>query len=209
MNYRNFVIQLSVVSLFCLSAAAAATIDFGTDLVNPAQAGTFTSDNDVQVFSFALSQASTVSFTTTSWAGANGFAPNLTLFYGDGSTSGVSVGDNADVTLTADLFAGSYWLALNESPNIALGKLSDGFEFDPAGSGNPCPTATNNFTGSACLGYGPSDTAFWDSANAQHSGNWALSAVALPDEPSQVPEPSTILLSAIGISAAAYLRRRP
>lgn len=208
MNYRSIAIQLSVVSLFCLSGAKAATIDFGTDLANSSQAGSFTSDNDVQTFSFALSQASTVSFTTTSWAGANGFAPNLTLFYGDGSASGVATGNNADVTLTADLFAGSYWLSLTESPNIALDNLSDGFEFDAAGASNPCPNPTNNFTGSACLAYGASDTAFWDSANTQHSGNWALTAVAVPDETSQVPEPSTILLSAIGISTAAYVRRR-
>jgi hypothetical protein len=196
--------RASLIAVFAAISAGTlcgTSIDFGTDPVTFSASGSFVHDNDEQDFTFALSQESSVDIDTTSWGGPdNGFAPYLTLFYGDGTATGVSDGGNYNPSLDVDLQPGSYLVVLTEYSNIPLGNLSDGFAFDPTNS--PCSIA--NFTGADCLGYGTDDSAFWDSGNIQHTGLWDISGT---DTPVVAPEPSMALPLCLALAALTRARR--
>jgi hypothetical protein len=172
----------------------AANISFGTDPTSISASGAFETDADVQLFALSLTSSATVSLSTTSWI--SGFAPNLTLFYGDGTSSGVSDGGNYNASLTPHLTAGDWLIALTQYPNVSLGDLSDGFQFSSA-----------NFT-SEILAYGDSGP-FWDSSNVQHSGTWSLSGTLTYDaQASEAPEPATFVLLFSALAGVFALRYR-
>lgn len=167
--------------------------------------GSFTRDDDVQLFRFAVAapSLSTVTLLTLSYAGgtnaagspvpAGGFDPVISLFdaagalIGEaddgGATSDPVTGLALDAVLQIDLTAGDYVAALTQSPNFAGPSLADGFEF--AGSGN--------FAGGFIFG-NPRD------------GHWALDilSVASASVGAAVPEPPVALLLAVGLAGLAF-----
>jgi len=186
--------------------------------------GTFTADDDQQIFDFAISTQTVVTLQTWSFAGgtnaasqsiaAGGFSPvlslfdttafnNLLIFDNGGVAPGGCGARNVDpVTgfcldayLSATLSTGQYIVVLTENDNTPNGPtLSDGF-FE---QGN------GNFTG------GP----FFLNAGGgfQRNGAWAVDITGV-DSAGQpgVPEPSNALLASGGILLliiAAAVRRR-
>ena len=177
--------------------------------------GMLTSDDQVQLYSYTLSQASTVVFETDSYGGgvsngktvsAGGFVPVLSLF----TLNGVELGsDGGDVTcyggmnmdgsthmcndayLKETLAAGTYKLAVTEFFNVPVGpNLSDGFLMQGMG----------NFTGSTCGTTG----AFWETDVApcvQRNGDFSLNATT-------TPEPGTIWLGALPLVLFGLARRK-
>ena len=135
------------------STASAASFSF---------TGTFSADDDVQLFNFTAGGASTVTMRTYSYAGgvqadgnvvsAGGFDPILALFDNagnfigqndDGAIGTVSTDPNTieawDTYLDVALVAGNYTVAIMQYDNFALGPtLSDGF----LQTGNPFFTGT-------------------------------------------------------------------
>ncbi len=120
--------------------------------------GTFSGDDDVQLFNFSVGAPSTVTLVTKSYAGgtladgtvipAGGFDPILALFDStglfiddndDGSFPDVGIdpvsGNDWDSFLQLALGAGDYTAAVTQYDNFAIGpNLSDGFDQtgDPA-----------------------------------------------------------------------------
>ncbi len=178
--------------------------------------GSFSTDDQFQLFSFVLATDSTVTFRTYGYGGGTdfagtvippgGFDPELTWYMADGT----EVGNNNDGTCSQvatynksclDSFAqpfltaGTYILALTESGNDPNGDLSAGF----AQQGNP------NFTAIPGLCSGP----FCDFNGNQDNGHWAVDVlnVTSASGPGSVPEPATILLTGGGITLIALTRR--
>ena len=171
--------------------------------------GHFSHDDQVNVYDLQLAQASTVTVRTLSYAGGinaggltiapGGFDPAVSLFDATGSQLQLGANDDGgcfnvpadangaclDSLLVSPLLpAGSYKLALTESPNTALGPtLADGFSFSGAG----------DFTCGYFLGTsGP----FCDSTLSQRDSHFALDvygANSVTPE-SGVPEPASFLL---------------
>ncbi|MFN7918408.1 MAG: DVUA0089 family protein [Vicinamibacterales bacterium] len=210
---------LALLLLTIPGAASASTISF---------TGTFTADDDVQLFTFDLLTAGTVTITTFGYAGgtngagstiaAGGFDPDIAVFQGTGPSASL-IGVNSDAgcgTVNADattgacwdsqlvltlLPAGTYTLALTQYANLALGPLlSDGF--GQVGNGN--------FTGPMFLGTVGS---FIDANLAQRTGAWAVdiggvNSAFVNGGPAPVPEPASMVLLASGLAAAFGYRRR-
>jgi len=178
--------------------------------------GTFTSDDDRQLFNFSLASSGNVTLQTFSFAGgingngtvipAGGFAPVLTLFYAAGTqdfiaqdSGGIAPGacgsrntDPAtgfclDAFLNLNLMAGDYLLVLTQYDNTANGpSYPDGFTHDGEG----------NFTGGPfILNAGTS---------YQRIGNWAVD-ITRPTVAS-VPEPSTFISLTTAISIGLMRR---
>jgi hypothetical protein len=184
--------------------------------------GSFTQDNDVQLFTFTINSPTTVSMETWSYAGGvnaagatiprGGFDPIVSLFSGngtfialndDGPTATVDpvTGVAYDSQLTQSLAAGKYFVALTQFDNFPIKNLGDGFTED----GN------TNFT----LQFAPPGSTgfFWDITPNQRTGNWALDIG--PVDGAQlgggVPEPSSVVLggiSALALAGLQYIRRR-
>jgi len=167
--------------------------------------GTLAADDQVQSYTYNLAQASTVIFSTSSYA-TGGFVPVLSLFDAAGVVVGSDGGDatcyagmGADATtkmcddayLKETLAAGSYILAVTEFFNVPVGpNLSDGFLMQGQG----------NFTGSTCGTSG----AFYQTDIApcvQRDGNFSVAATA-------TPEPGTIWLGALPLVFFGLARRR-
>jgi hypothetical protein len=178
--------------------------------------GTFTHDDDVQLFTLTLLTGTTLEARTLSYGGgvnagsatipAGGFDPALWIF--DAGGPQLLVGSNQDglcpplqtdngecfdSDLILPLPAGDYILALTQSGNFANGPtLADGFS----------ATGSGDFTG------GP----FLDIFANQQDGHWALdileadSAAELPL--TSVPEPATFGAAGLGLFALAHYRRR-
>ncbi len=197
---------LAVVLAACAALPAqAATISF---------TGTFDSDDDLELFSFTLGSASTVTMMTLSYAGGvnaagdliapGGFDPILTLFDAsgaflaendDGTPPDVGVdpvsGGAFDSYFELALGPGSYILALTQFDGFAAGShLSDGFQPQTFFS---CPNGT-----------------FCDTAGKNRTSAWAVDILGVDSATSAVPEPSSIMLLGLGLLAVAGgLRRRP
>lgn len=180
------------------------------------QTGTFTGDNQVFQYSFTLPTASPILLYTTSYGGgmnvngttsaAGGFVPVLTLFNNAGTPvtndggSGMWRGFGGldpvtkkynDAFLSTSLAAGSYTLTLTEFPNVAAGRLSDGFLFasDPNATGSVCGSASGRFLDSTVA------------PCAQRTGNYTLNV-------NTTPEPATALLFLPAVAAAFLFRKR-
>ena len=195
--------------------------------------GTFTQDDDLQLFDFSVGTESTVTFLTYSYAGgtqidgtvipAGGFDPVFSLFdaagnlifQNDDDTSGVvaddpTTGQAYDSLLEVNLAAGDYTLVLAQYGNFTNGpNLVDGFS----------QTGNGDFTGDfpACT---PGDT-FCDYTGDSRTNKWAFDALGIqplsepdegpvtkPSEPTQVPEPSTTAVFALAGLGAVVWRRR-
>ncbi len=193
-------------ALLALGTANASTVSYS---------GTFTGDDQVQLYSYSLSQSSDVIFQTNSYGGgisngvtvpAGGFVPVISLFNSTGVEIASDGGDATcyagmgadsstgmcdDALLNKTLAAGSYTVALTEFFNVPVGpNLSDGFLEQGQG----------NFTGSTCGTTG----AFYETDTAtcsQRTGNFSLNITA-------TPEPSTLWLGAIPLIAFGIARRR-
>ncbi len=180
--------------------------------------GTFTADDNVQLFSVSLAAPASVDIRSYGYAGGTtstgtvvprgGFDTILTLF----NASGVVVDDNddgagvatdlttglaADARLNEALSAGSYIVALTQYDNFSLGNLTDGF----AEAGNPNFTADPNFAGGgACPGNMFRDIS--GTAGRCRTGNWALdfANVSNVTPAAPVPEPSALLFVAFGLA---------
>ena len=149
----------------------------------------FVNDNDVQLLAFTLTGPTiSVSISTHSYADAilNGFPTTLSLFTNTGSPAtslliGQSIDDNgvSDATLNATLAQGSYFIALTQHDNAALGQsLSNGFAFNNSAFSDPL------YTG------GP----FTDFDGNTRTGSWQVTANAVP-----VPELNSGLIFIPGI----------
>jgi hypothetical protein len=176
--------------------------------------GTFTSDDQVQLYSYSLTSDSNAIFATNSYGGGTsngmtvapgGFVPVLSLFdstgtiiASDGADATCSAGMNADpgtgmcddAYLSENLMAGSYTLAVTEFFNVPVGpNVSDGFLMQGQG----------NFTGDTCGASGP----FYQTDVApcvQRDGNFSVNI-------SSTPEPSTLWLGAIPLILFGLVRR--
>jgi hypothetical protein len=176
--------------------------------------GTFTHDDDVQLFSISLLADTILEARTLSYGGgvnaasvvisAGGFDPALWLFDGSGLIVGsnqdgscpplqLDNGECFDSDLVLPLPAGEYILALTQWGNFANGPtLADGFS--ASGSGD--------YTG------GP----FFDIFANPQNGNWAVD-ILTADNASElpattVPEPASFGAVGLGLIAAGYFRRR-
>ncbi|MCU1260257.1 MAG: sorting protein [Bryobacterales bacterium] len=185
--------------------------------------GSFVSDDQIQLFGFAISSNTVVTLKSLGYGGgtngvnavipAGGFDPLLTLFQSDGTQVGsfdddpgcahtnLNHGACLDSYFNGLLQAGSYQLALTESGNFSLGNLSDGFL--QQGQGN---FTANNCSPSSAQG-------FCDTFGNQNNGNWALDIIGVNSatQVSGIPEPSSLSLAALALAllGIVYWRRMP
>ena len=166
--------------------------------------GTFTQDDDVQLFDFTVGTESTITLRTYSYAGgiqaddtvvaAGGFDPVLSLFNGDGTlialgdddTSGTAredptTGQVFDSLLEVILAAGNYTVALTQYDNFTnTTNLADGFR--QAGNGNFTSTFARCTT----------HRAFCDFTGDIRTNEWAFDVLGVlpllePDEEDELP----------------------
>jgi PEP-CTERM motif len=181
--------------------------------------GAFSTDDQLQSFTFTLAGVNTVTLRTWSYAGGTnqasmvipegGFDPYLSLYDATGNL--VQVNDNGtcgqvatdsvtgacfDSFISQSLAIGMYTLVLTQSDNGPAGTmLSDGFIH----TGDP--TFTSSF---AC-----SNGQFCDSTTANRTNQWAVDIDNVSSAgPSGIPEPGTLGLLASGLAAMVVLRRR-
>jgi hypothetical protein len=180
-------------------------------------AGSFLTDDQVQLFDFTLTSAATVTFQSFGYAGGTnqagtvippgGFDSYFTWFDSAGNQIAtdddgldnegcVDVGESNGACLDAFaqplLTAGSYTLALTESGNDPNGSLSDGFSEQGQGdftANGPCP-------------------AFCDVFGNQDNGNWAVDILNVSSIQNSTPEPVTMLLAGCGIALIGLAKRR-
>jgi hypothetical protein len=180
--------------------------------------GAFSTDDQLQQFTFTLSGTSTVTLRTWSYAGGTnqasmliprgGFDPWLSLYNSSGNLLqsvdngtcpqvGADSGTGAcfDSFISQSLLAGMYTLILSQSDNQPAGLLlSDGF----TNTGSPTFTS----------GFGCSNGQFCDSTTDNRTAQWAVDIDNVTSVPLGVPEPGTVVLLASGLAAMVVLRRR-
>jgi hypothetical protein len=175
--------------------------------------GQFSTDDQVQLFTFTLNTGAVVTFHTYGFAGGTnsngmviapgGFDPQLTWYLADGTEIGNNddggCGNVAEFNgACSDSFAqpflpgGTYTLALSQWGNDPAGDLSDGFIMQ----GNPTYTASGN-CGMFC-----------DVNSNQDTGNWAVDILSVSSAtiPSATPEPSTLLLGGLALLGCCMTR---
>jgi hypothetical protein len=216
MRTKQFGRVISLLAAVGLSAGSASAGNFSFT-------GTFSHDDQFEVFSVGIGSPSTVLFTTFGYAGgtnadselipAGGFDPYLSVFNStgaliavneDGAAGTVNIdpvtGFGRDSYLTMSLLPGTYTLILTESNNQPVGPmLVDGFT----------KTGQGDFTGPEFIG---TPGAFWDRTPAQRNDNWAVDVLGVASVTvSSLPEPPTALLLGLGTAlffAASYCRTK-
>lgn len=185
--------------------------------------GTFTTDDQVELFTYSVQNTAVVNIFTTSFA-SGGFAPLLSLFDGSGnlvfSDNGLAdndcinngtdpgTGNCYDSRMSWNSVAGeTYTVALTEYDNFAVGPtLADGF-FE-AGNGDFTAQPPFNIPGIGTAFLLPSASIAAD----QRTGDWALTlestepTLASPAG-STVPEPSMGLLCLAGFALVVGRKR--
>jgi hypothetical protein len=178
--------------------------------------GTFTQDDEVQLFALNLPGPALVTLRTTSYAGGidalggtvprGGFDPILAVF--DSAGMLLAQNDNGGADVPADaltgatfdsflllvLAAGDYTLALGQFDNLALGPtLADGFERGGQGAfttGFGCPDAQPSFNDVSGV------------AGCGRTGAFAVDVLA------EIPEPASAALLLAPALALGLRRRR-
>jgi hypothetical protein len=171
--------------------------------------GQFEFDNDVALFQFVVGPG-TYTFAAGSTSAATGIDPILALFQGDGSAFTYTTPEGEFRALGFDpvpdvdaalplltLTGGTYFLALTQfgpfAGNFPIGNLIDGFDQDAF----PCFT----FQFEPCLAGDPS-------LFGGQTGNFSLNVTLTPTGTARVPEPSTLVLLALGSIGAGVIRHR-
>ena len=214
---------LSALALVAVHATAAHAGNFSFT-------GTFTQDDNVQLFSFTVGAPSVVTLRTWSYAGGTnaagdtiargGFDPILALF----DSTGNLVGQNDDggcgfvspdsVTtecwdtfFSSALVPGDYQVSVMEYNNFANGpNISNGFVHSGGG----------NFTGALanCAGSGRFEDVSNEPDGCQRDGHWAfdilnVAQATVNPNASAVPEPGSLALAGSGLVVLARrLRNR-
>jgi PEP-CTERM motif len=205
-------------SLLVLLGASLASAD------NFSFQGTFTADDNVQLFNFTVGTSSTVTLQTWSYAGGvdaagvtiprGGFDPILALFDSTGAEinqnddGGSNVpadsvtGEHYDTYLQSTLAPGTYTVSVMEYDNFAVGpNLSDGFT----------RTGQGDFTSTFGCSEGKFCDVSGDSAGNSRTGNWEfdiLGVNAATTVTSAVPEPASVGLLLLGAAGLAAFARR-
>ena len=172
--------------------------------------GSFSRDEDVQLFQLTVLNPSTVTVRTLSYAGginaagmlipAGGFDTYLALFDSQGRLLDQSddqpdigsalAGLQFDATIQQALSAGSYTIALSQFDSFAIGPtLSNGF----------LNHGTTNFT----KDFGCSNGSFCDFLGNNRTPYWAvdfLNVTSASEANNAVPEPSSWLLIGLGLT---------
>lgn len=183
-------------------------------------AGTFTSDDQVQLFSFTIASPATVTFQSWGYGGGanaasnpippGGFDSLFSWFGPDGSLIGMNddgcgaanLNNGVCLDAYASVFlepAGTYTLALTQSGNGSLGSGFPGdlaLGFQEQGQGN--------YTASGAC------PQFCDAFSNQDNGNWAVDifGVNSATEAASSPEAGSSVLTAIGLSILTLAGRR-
>jgi hypothetical protein len=194
-------LRLTALAFLAALTAPSATFSFQ---------GTFSSDDQVQLFDFTLPSDGVVTFQSLGYGGgvnatgtvipSGGFDSYLTWYAEDGTligsdddSCGAAIAQNGaclDAYFTGTLTAGNYFLALTQSGNNPTDDLADGFTAQ--GIGNfTCPQG------------------FCDYLGNQNTGNWAVDIAGVSSASAEgTPEPGTTLLCGLGLLAWGAARRR-
>lgn len=186
--------------------------------------GSFTADDNVQLFNFTVGASSTVTLRTWSYAGGvdaagvtiprGGFDPILALFNSSGAQinqnddGGSNVpadsvtGEHYDTYLSSTLAPGTYTVSVMEYDNFAIGpNLSNGFT----------ETGHGNFT----AGFGCSAGIFCDvsgvPAGNSRTANWEFDILGVQSASVPVtgtPEPASLGLLIGGAAALCFGARK-
>jgi hypothetical protein len=189
--------------------------------------GTFSQDDQVELFSFTSDGSTPITIESYGYAGglvngnsiaAGGFAPNIVIFDSTGAqaatdqgghtgnTSADPVTGNYDDPYISQVFAaGVYDLALIVWDNVSFdGTLADGFKQD----GNPGFTcAENGVSGNFCDVTDPLLRSRTGDYDLSFAGVTAVTDITAGSGP-VIPEPSTVVLIAGGLCLIALFRAR-
>jgi hypothetical protein len=225
--YQNRLVSLPINSKRMVLASLTSTLLLSIGWVSEAEAanfsfrGTFSADDDVQLFNFTLGSPSMITLKTLSYAGgtqadgtviaAGGFDPILAVFDSDGNfiarnddgdlneiPSDPTTGESLDTFLKLSLSPGNYTVAVTQYDNFFIGDLGDNISLGFAQQGNP------NFT--ADIADCPA-TQFCDYLGNARTNEWAFDILNVKDADA-IPEPLTILGAGTALGFATFFKRK-